>query len=418
MKAFEGLGTAFDRGVKSALGMPQDEQVAATKANTKRMELDNEIRKAQADRIARDFELGDSMVKNFQSRVNAINQSDSTEVQKVDAYQSLVAETINSTPPRVYAERIGPMVSEMMKLSRYRQAEKMHADANATKAKWSIQFGNSMPPPITPSGAIDPAGAAMAFRFAELFPGEMLPSVTDVQEGTVRTRPDLVSIRDRIKGHSAEMSKQAAEIEGLNAAAKERGRMKGAMEATGTMDMSDPLSAVKMSARNKDTPDGTTLERYRKFDTIINSLDELNTELNATSTGPIKGRIEKIQEMVLGDSDHTKINAMVNGLVPNVARSVFGEVGVLTDSDIRNYKRILADPTLSNRANLMLVDMLKKKVAEAGIGLLHTQARGGKNVSAFAGDISKFQQLFDGNQGVSSNTANEVFSVSLEQLQD
>jgi hypothetical protein len=50
------------------------------------------------------------------------------------------------------------------------------------------------------------------------------------------------------------------------------------------------------------------------------------------------------------------IKAELQGLVPKVARGIFGEVGVLTDTDIKNYIQTL--PNIKQTASAQDIIML------------------------------------------------------------
>jgi paraquat-inducible protein B len=78
-----------------------------------------------------------------------------------------------------------------------------------------------------------------------------------------------------------------------------------------------------------------------------------------------------------------RIEALVNGLVPKVARGVFGEVGVLTDQDIAHYKKIL--PSMRSQpelATILLAD-LRRKLDQTRIANLDVFNKAGYDVSKF-----------------------------------
>tara|TARA_R100001530_G_scaffold13892_1_gene12703 strand:- start:160 stop:540 length:381 start_codon:yes stop_codon:yes gene_type:complete len=70
-------------------------------------------------------------------------------------------------------------------------------------------------------------------------------------------------------------------------------------------------------------------------------------------------------------------------MIPTVARGIFGEVGVLTDTDIANYRKVL--PTVTNTQSenelvtLILMDVLEDSLETT----LTTASKTGQNVSRF-----------------------------------
>jgi hypothetical protein len=45
------------------------------------------------------------------------------------------------------------------------------------------------------------------------------------------------------------------------------------------------------------------------------------------------------------DTDAQTLKAQLQSLIPNLARGVYGEVGVLTDNDIKNYAQTIPNLT-------------------------------------------------------------------------
>jgi hypothetical protein len=84
------------------------------------------------------------------------------------------------------------------------------------------------------------------------------------------------------------------------------------------------------------------------------------------------------------DADGRQINGIITGLVPNVARGLFGEVGVLTDADIRNYKKLF--PTLSDTEAVrdLMLSSLYRTAQRSFENKLEVQAGTGVDVSGMA----------------------------------
>ena len=114
---------------------------------------------------------------------------------------------------------------------------------------------------------------------------------------------------------------------------------------------------------------------------VAAALDSIEPELNAVENrGPIMGLIRGSNPY---DVVAQRIEALVNGLVPKVARGVFGEVGVLTDQDIAHYKKIL--PSMRSQPELatILLSDLRRKLDQTRTANLDVFNRAGYDVSEF-----------------------------------
>lgn len=70
-------------------------------------------------------------------------------------------------------------------------------------------------------------------------------------------------------------------------------------------------------------------------------------------------------------------------MVTDLARGVFGEVGVLTDADVIRYEKLLADPRTPAETNIILSEMLLDTVRDKADDHFRTLAASGKNVAGF-----------------------------------
>jgi len=137
-------------------------------------------------------------------------------------------------------------------------------------------------------------------------------------------------------------------------------------------------------------------------------------------TGPVKGRVRNFITKLGGDADAAGINAALQGLIPTVARGIFGEVGVLTDTDIENYKKTLPNLTSDEDQNdlitLIMLDVLENRFTNT----LKSSAQAGRNTSRFYPDLleirSRVSELKLG-MGVTSfsGLSNEDFFDSVPQ---
>ena len=75
-----------------------------------------------------------------------------------------------------------------------------------------------------------------------------------------------------------------------------------------------------------------------KFDQALAQLDAVQSQIKDMSTWPI---IWKIRNMNPWDTNAQVLKATIQGLIPTIARGVYGEVWVLTDNDVRLYAQTL-----------------------------------------------------------------------------
>ena len=134
------------------------------------------------------------------------------------------------------------------------------------------------------------------------------------------------------------------------------------------------------------------LEKIQQATNALGSLESLQGLLKIDSTGPLSGRGRTLVSQLGGDADARAINATIQGLIPTVARGIFGEVGVLTDADINNYRKTIPNLTSTEGQNklvsLVMYDVLSRSVKTT----LTSNAQNQANVSNFAStylDIEK-----------------------------
>ena len=81
------------------------------------------------------------------------------------------------------------------------------------------------------------------------------------------------------------------------------------------------------------------------------------------------------------DQNAQEIKAILQGTIPNLARGVFGEVGVLTDRDIELYRKTLP--------NLTQPEDIQKSIAGITLRTLQRSLeRGLKSQAGFGRDVS------------------------------
>lgn len=141
------------------------------------------------------------------------------------------------------------------------------------------------------------------------------------------------------------------------------------------------------------------LEKVQQALTALGGIESLNSLLFGgdikNSTGFVRGNVRKLINLFGADAPASQINAIIQGLVPTVARGIFGEVGVLTDTDIKNYSKTMANLTSSEEQNrlvsIVMLDVLSRSIENT----LTTNALNQINVSNFAPVILNVRRRID-----------------------
>lgn len=105
------------------------------------------------------------------------------------------------------------------------------------------------------------------------------------------------------------------------------------------------------------------------------------------------------------DVDAQALTSALNGMVPKVARGVFGEVGVLTDADVKQYLKTIPSLTKTSDVNKAVSDLLRMAAYKGAANVIVTNAQAGRNMTGFQDDYKKIKSYLN-NNGVSS----DVFS--------
>jgi len=164
-----------------------------------------------------------------------------------------------------------------------------------------------------------------------------------------------------------------------------------------------PLDLITASSKyGKSNLTDTQLGKLQQATNALGSLESLQGLLGQgrdglNTTGPIAGKKRQLIVALGGDANAAAINATIQGLIPTIARGVFGEVGVLTDADIANYRKTVPNLNSTEAQNklisIMMYDVLSRSVGNT----LTTNAMNQVNVSNFAplysNTINKINQL-------------------------
>lgn len=124
----------------------------------------------------------------------------------------------------------------------------------------------------------------------------------------------------------------------------------------------------------------TSIKALEKFDSALNQIWEIQEQIQDLDTWPIIWRLKNINPY---DTDAQTLKAQLTALIPNLARGVYGEVGVLTDNDVRLYSQTIPNLTSTSDTNDAVLAMTLKVVAGWYKRQLQSLAASWKDVSWF-----------------------------------
>lgn len=146
----------------------------------------------------------------------------------------------------------------------------------------------------------------------------------------------------------------------------------------------DPfIKKLLASAGGKDLTD-TSIQSLTKGLNVLGQLGTLQNSVQNISTGPITGLFRGANPW---DTNAQSIKAQLNAIVPNLARGIYGEVGVLTDNDIKQYAKTIP--------NLTSTEDVRNAVLGITLDLIGKSIKNTLEVNAAAGrDVSRFVDLY------------------------
>ena len=142
----------------------------------------------------------------------------------------------------------------------------------------------------------------------------------------------------------------------------------------------DPFIQLLLDSEGGKPITDTFAQSLNKGLNVLGQIGGLQENIKNTNTGPIAGAFRGANPW---DTNAQTIKAQLNAVVPNLARGVYGEVGVLTDNDIANYSKTL--PTLKSTEDIrnavlgITVDLISKSIKRT----LEVNAANQKDVSGF-----------------------------------
>ena len=159
------------------------------------------------------------------------------------------------------------------------------------------------------------------------------------------------------------------------------GKKAGEKTAAGTQALTgDEFTDSMLKTAGGKALTDTTIQKLDKGLTVLGQLGVLQENVKDLKTGPLLGILRKKNPW---DTQAQTIKAQLNAIVPNLARGVYGEVGVLTDNDVAQYSKTIPNLTsteeVRNAVMYITLDMIGKSIKNT----LSVNAAAGRDVSGF-----------------------------------
>lgn len=144
------------------------------------------------------------------------------------------------------------------------------------------------------------------------------------------------------------------------------------------------------SAVNKESLSAGEREKISKSFAVTQQLGNLARNLQKDQTSFFGGKVREVMAAVGADADAGTIQAQITALVPQVARGTYGEVGVLTNADVKNYRQVIGNLSSPNDQNKAVTAMTLVALRNGVKAQLDTAAASKLDVSRF---VPMYQDL-------------------------
>lgn len=118
----------------------------------------------------------------------------------------------------------------------------------------------------------------------------------------------------------------------------------------------------------------------KQLDTLGSMFDDQKPEAFGVDMTPIWGALNSNNPWATKEQ---AIKAQLKAIVPNLARGIYGEVGVLTNDDVDNYMKTLPNLTNTDDVKRAVTKMTQDIIRDSVKTQFDTLARSGKDVSNF-----------------------------------
>lgn len=176
--------------------------------------------------------------------------------------------------------------------------------------------------------------------------------------------------------------------------------MDGSDSGSITLSYSDAnytLESIRKSKGGRFLTQGE-LKPITDIQTIVGQAETLTGLINSVDTGPIVGIIKSVNPY---DTKAQLMKSAITAIVPKLARGVYGEVGVLTDADIENYSRTIANLKNTTDVNKAVMAMTLDIATRSLANQLNSLSAGGR-------DVSRFEPIYTGLNSKATSIKSEL----------
>lgn len=142
---------------------------------------------------------------------------------------------------------------------------------------------------------------------------------------------------------------------------------------------------IRKSTIYTSIPSEADNQKLQSISNVSSQLDRLKKSLDWSDTWPLRELREKSADKWT-NQDTVKIRQEMEALLPDLARWVFWEKWVLTDSDIERYRKTIPNQWNKKDVNAAIVNNLREILAQSFQNTVKTLAKSNKNVANWADD--------------------------------
>ena len=134
--------------------------------------------------------------------------------------------------------------------------------------------------------------------------------------------------------------------------------------------------------------EGMGVDQRRGFEKAITVRDQIKgveSAWKSVDSGKLKSKFASVKKLFETDEGMAiqEMDGLLNAIIPNLARGIYGEVGVLTDNDIKNYKAAFVSIENPREVNEKLYEITKNLVDDVIVRKLEDSISARQNVSGY-----------------------------------
>ena len=233
-----------------------------------------------------------------------------------------------------------------------------------------------------------------------------IPNIGEYLSDPIEKARQYESLLTARQNRAESEQKLPYEIEVLKATAsktKQEAKQVAVAEEVSNLNPESPtftMDSIRASKGGK-IATGEQTKPINKAMLVVSQIDSLQQQVQGMDTGPILGILRDNNPY---DVKARLLKATLQATVPNLARGVYGEVGVLTDTDIANYIKTLPNVKSPRELNDLVLAMTLRTVKNGIDSNLQVLSAEGRDVSGFEPLYTRLQKKVSELESKSSGT--------------